>query len=150
MSCLEVLHLFPQHRPARGTKDHPVPQALQREDDGAGEVEPIACTFWVGKRVDAVDAAGGPGDENRKRKHERRAEVGELDRIEVAQLPEKSIPRSSGSGKGYLAPTCGIFASLRAGDTRNARKRVAVGSRGGRPREVTVLRRRRPRVQVVV
>lgn len=64
MPRLEFPHLLFQSRPTRSREDDAVPQALEWEDNSASNVEPIARPLWMDKRINAIDTAGGPGDEN--------------------------------------------------------------------------------------
>lgn len=89
----QLAELVLERAPARGREDDGVPQALQGQHDGAREVEGVACPDRVDERVDAVDAARRPGDEDGNGEDERGAQVGELDGVEVGQLAPELAPR---------------------------------------------------------
>lgn len=88
----KLLELLLEGGPAGGGEDDGVPDALERQDDGAGEVEGVAGAVRVHERVDAVDAARGPRDEDGDGEDERRAQVRELYRVQVLQFVREPAP----------------------------------------------------------
>ncbi len=102
-SPLQVLHLLRQRCPSGGAKNDRVPNALEGKNHGTSQIERIAGVFWVDKRIDAVDTTRSPSDENRDGEDERSTEVRKLDRVEVTQLANESIPRAPHPRKWHLS-----------------------------------------------
>lgn len=89
------LDLLAENLPRGGKVDDGVPDPLQREHDGGGDVEPVGRLVRVEERVDAVDGGRGPGHEHRDGEDERRAEVRQLDGVHVPEAGAEA-PRAVG------------------------------------------------------
>jgi len=112
-------YLLPNDAPARDEEDEKVPQALQRQHGGGGEVV-LERRRAVQPAVDAVQAAGDPGDEDADGEEQRGAQVRALDGVVDDELAGEA----------------------RAGDAdaRVQRGRGAALGRGGRDGRVVVSR----------
>lgn len=121
------LHLLAEDLPRRGEVDDGVPDPLEREHDGGGDVEPVRRLVRVHERVDPVDGRRRPRHQHRDGEDERRAQVRQLDRVHVAQLgaeapraPRRALehvqppPHPRGRGRGWL-PAPGAAAGADVG-----------------------------------
>lgn len=118
-------HFCSQRHPACREEDDSVPEALEREDDSASQVEWVAEFLWVDDVVHAVDAAGRPGDEDADGKDEGCAQVGQFHRVHVAELAAPSIEALS-----YASLETVLDLNLWLGSDACNRCRHRCGSRG--------------------
>lgn len=114
------LELLAQDLVAGGEVDDGVPDALQRQDGGAGQVQAVRGLLRVDEVVDAVDAARRPGHEHGNGKHKRRPQVCELDGVHVAELGCDAVARGLDAGE-HRGPRCA--APFRARCRRDDRSR---------------------------